>query len=288
MGNSLVILLVAVNESLHSPMYFFLSQVSVSEIFFTSNIVPTMLHLVLFEGGTMSIRGCLIQFFLMGISTIAQSFLLAAMSFDRYVAICSPLHYVKIMTFKMQVHIALVCWLFGFLTSLLVYLFLYQLEFCDFNVIDHYFCDMEPVLRLSCSDTSVIKEVVSLLSTPVVITPFLFIIVTYISILHTILKIPTNSGKQKAFSTCSSHLAVVCVYYGTLATLYIFKPKESSGNVNKSLPLLYILVTPLLNPIIYSFRNQGHPEIFSNFKDMDGALMHWNKSIKCLSNESPI
>ncbi|XP_063302527.1 olfactory receptor 5J3-like [Pelobates fuscus] len=256
LGNILVISLVVMNQSLHCPMYFFLSQMSVSEILFTSSIVPNMLHLVLAGGGNVSVSRCIIQFCLLGVPTIAQCFILAVMSFDRYVAICNPFHYTQIMTFNLQVRASIGCWMLGFLLSLIIYFFLHELEFCDSNIIDHYYCDIAPVLKLSCSDTRPVELLTSLLSAPLVLSPLLFIIVTYTSILLTILKIPTISGRQKAFSTCSSHLSIVCMYYGTLATIYIFKPKDSSLDVNKTLSLLYTLVTPLLNPIVYSLRNQ--------------------------------
>uniref|UniRef100_A0A8C5PB66 G-protein coupled receptors family 1 profile domain-containing protein n=1 Tax=Leptobrachium leishanense TaxID=445787 RepID=A0A8C5PB66_9ANUR len=256
MGNVLVILLVMTNRSLHSPMYFFLSQMSVSEIIFTSNIVPNMLHLILAGGGNMSITQCLIQFYLLGVPTIAQCLLLAAMSFDRYVAICNPLHYSRIMTIKLQVQLTFICWFLGFSLTLLIYVFLNELQFCDSNVINHFYCDVPPVLALSCSDTFAAELVTSLVSFPIILSPFGIIITTYVSILITIFKIPTTSGRQKAFSTCSSHLTIVCMYYGTLTTIYIFPPKESLVSVNKGLSLLYTLVTPLLNPVIYTLRNR--------------------------------
>ncbi|KAM4749236.1 olfactory receptor 6N1-like [Rhinophrynus dorsalis] len=255
-GNSLVIILVVANHSLHSPMYFFLSQLSLSEILFTSNIVPNMLHLIMIGGGNISVTGCLIQFYLLGVPTSAQCFLLAAMSFDRYVAICNPLHYTSVMTFNLQLRIVFFCWLSGFTLVFILYAFLKQLKFCSSNIINHFYCDIAPVLEISCSDTSTMKLVTSLVSSPAILSPFMFTIMTYISILHTILRIPSTSGRQKAFSTCSSHLTVVCMYYGTLTTIYVFPHEEHSVNANKMLALLYTLVTPFFNPFIYSLRNQ--------------------------------
>ncbi|KAM8972610.1 olfactory receptor 11L1-like [Pelodytes ibericus] len=270
-ANVSVILLVASNRSLHSAMYLFLSQLSVSEILFTSNIVPNMLRLVLTGGGSMSVTGCITQFYLLGVPTISQCLLLGAMSFDRYVAICNPLHYTKIMTFRLQLQIVTACWFLGFSLCFLIYVFLMKLEFCDSNVIDHFYCDIPPVLELSCSDTTATNLVTSLVSFPVILSPFVFIIITYISILQAILKIPSTSGRQKAFSTCSSHLAIVCMYYGTLTVLYIFPPQENSRNLNKVLSLLYTLVTPLFNPIIYSLRNQDIR------KAIQKSTSHWKK-----------
>ncbi|XP_040272828.1 olfactory receptor 10A5-like [Bufo bufo] len=255
-ANAMVILLVGVTKSLHSPMYFFLSQLSLSEILFTSNIVPTMLWLILKERGKVSIVWCLSQFYLMGVPTIAQCLLLGAMSFDRYVAICRPLHYATIMTFIHQLQMVTSCWLFGFSLTLCVYILLSKLTFCGPNTINHFYCDVAPLLQLSCSSTSYIELATAVLTFPILLSPFMFIIVTYISIIRAILKIPSSSGKHKAFSTCSSHLIIVCMYYGTLSSIYIFPPRNNSINLNKGLSVLYTLVTPLLNPLIYSLRNQ--------------------------------
>ncbi|XP_053552995.1 olfactory receptor 1361-like [Bombina bombina] len=256
-GNMLVIFLVVTCQSLHFPMYFFLSNLSLSEILFTTNIVPNMLRLVLLGGGTMSVTSCLIQLYLLGVPTVAQCLLLAAMSLDRYLAICHPLHYMSIMTFNFQVRIVTICWLLGFLLTFVIYIFLTRLQFCNSNVIPHFYCDIAPLVKLSCSDTSTLNMVTSTVSFTVVVSPFLFIIVTYISIFVTILGIPTASGRQKTFSTCSSHLTIVCTYYGTLTTIYIVPSNDHSINANRGLSLLYTSVTPLFNPIIYSLRNQS-------------------------------
>ncbi|XP_077329721.1 olfactory receptor 10R2-like isoform X2 [Lithobates pipiens] len=254
-GNFLVIILVFVSQSLHFPMYFFLSQLSLSEILFTTNIVPNMLWLILLGSGRVSVNRCISQLYFLGVPTVNQCLLLAAMSFDRHAAICNPLHYTIIMTFGHQVQIVLSCWLGGFTFSLVIYILLVNLDFCGPNIINHFYCDIAPVIELSCSDTSVVMLVTSLLSFPVLIFPFIFISATYISILRTILKIPSANGRQKTFSTCSSHLTIVCLYYGTLSFLYIFPPSDNSLNVNKGLSLLYTLLTPLFNPLIYSLRN---------------------------------
>ncbi|KAM4675889.1 olfactory receptor 11A1-like [Discoglossus pictus] len=257
MSNIAVVLLVVTNHSLYSPMYFFLCNMSLSEILFTTNIVPNMLRLILLGGGSMSVTGCLTQFYLLGVPTIAQCLLLATMSFDRYLAICKPLRYTSIMNIKLQLQLGIICWLLGVILALFIYIFLNKLEFCDSSVINHFYCDIAPVIELSCSDTLILNVVTYLVSVTVVISPFMFIIVTYICIFLTILRIPSATGKQKAFSTCSSHLAVVCTYYGTLTTIYIFPSNEHSGNINRGLALLYTMGTPLFNPIIYSLRNQG-------------------------------
>ncbi|KAM4749243.1 olfactory receptor 11A1-like [Rhinophrynus dorsalis] len=273
MGNSLVIIMVVINESLHSPMYFFLSQLSFSEILFTTNIVPNMLHLIIVGGGNMSVAGCLIQLYLLGSPTGAQCLLLAAMSFDRYVAICNPLHYISIMTSRLQLHIVIFCWLSGFTLVLIVYIFLSQLEFCSSNIIDHFYCDVAPVVEISCSDISTVELATSLVSIPAILSPFMFTIMSYIFILHTIIRIPSMRGRQKAFSTCSSHLTVVCMYYGTLTTIYVFPHEEHFVNANKILALLYTLVTPIFNPLIYSLRNQDIRRSINKYIHICGKWM---------------
>ncbi|XP_063786203.1 olfactory receptor 5V1-like [Pseudophryne corroboree] len=271
-ANVLVIVLVVLNPSLHSPMYFFLCQLSLSEILFTSNIVPNMLWLILAGGGKISVARCILQFYLLSVPSVSQCLLLAAMSLDRHVAICRPLHYAIIMTFTHQLQLVTFCWLVGFTCSLVVYIFLDKLQFCGLNVINHFFCDIAPLLRLSCSDTSPVELAAAMVSFPVILSPFAFIVVTYISILHTILKIPSTSGRQKTFSTCSSHLSIVCMYYGTLSCIYIVPPRENSVNTNKGLSLLYTLGTPLFNPLIYSVRSQ---DIRSAIYKSAKTLMQW-------------
>ncbi|XP_077327778.1 olfactory receptor 6X1-like [Lithobates pipiens] len=269
-SNGLVIVLVVVNQSLHSAMYFFLSQLSLSEILFTSNLVPNMLWLILVGGGKVTITRCISQSLLLAVPVLSQCLLLASMSFDRYVAICRPLYYTNIMTFGHQLQIVLFCWSVGFTLSFVVFVFLKRLQFCDLNVINHFFCDVNPLMQISCSDTHFMKLLAYLVSSVVVPFPFMFIVVTYIFILQAILKIPSTTGRKKTFSTCSSHLIVVCTFYGSLCSVYILPPKESTVNINKCLSLLYILATPLFNPLVYSLRNQ----------DIRAAII---KSIRMLS-----
>ncbi|XP_075131802.1 olfactory receptor 6Q1-like [Leptodactylus fuscus] len=271
-ANVLVIVLVGVTPSLHSPMYFFLSQLSFCEIMFTSNIVPTMLWLILEGGGKVSVARCIAQFYFLGVPIMAQCFLLAAMSFDRYVAICRPLHYTTIMTFTHQLLMVTFCWLLGSTLTFCVCIFLSKLIFCNLNTIDHFGCDVAPLLQLSCSSTSSVELVTAMVAFLVILSPFTFILVTYISILRTILQIPSTTGRHKAFSTCSSHLIIVCTYYGTLSSIYMFPPKDNSVNLNKGLSVLYTLVTPLFNPLIYSLRNQ---EIRSAISKYFQSLRLW-------------
>ncbi|XP_075434301.1 olfactory receptor 6B1-like [Ascaphus truei] len=255
-SNLIIIALVSTSHKLHSPMYFFLAHLSLSDILLTTDIVPNMLHLIWGEGGTMSVAGCISQLHFFACSANTECLLLTVMSYDRYLAICHPLHYTSIMNFKLCLKLAIWSWLIGFVVTVFIILQMGQLQFCGPNVIDHFFCDFSPLVKHSCSDTSFIETELLFLSVPITILPFGFITVTYVCIFLTILRIPSTTGRQKAFSTCSSHITVVCIYYGTLFTIYAVPSREYTININKILSLLYTAVTPFFNPIIYSLRNQ--------------------------------
>ncbi|XP_075439883.1 olfactory receptor 11A1-like [Ascaphus truei] len=255
-GNFLIIGLVTTSHQLRSPMYFFLCHLSLSDILLITNIVPQMLQVILEEGVTIPLTSCITQFVFNGVSVIAECFLLTVMSYDRYLAICNPLHYSSIMGNRLCYTVVTLCWVLGFMLTLIVAWLVCELQLCGPNVIDHFFCELSTLLELSCSDISIVEIAVFVLGTPVIVFPFVFILLTYVYISQTILRIPSTTGKQKAFSTCSSHLAVVCVYYGTLTAKYIVPSRGQLRNLNKVLSLLYTVLTPLFNPIIYSLRNQ--------------------------------
>ncbi|XP_075434035.1 olfactory receptor 11A1-like [Ascaphus truei] len=269
-GNLLIIVLVSTSHKLHSPMYFFLSHLSTTDIFITTNIVPNMLHGILGEGVTISFNGCITQFYFFAVSAITESVLLTVMSYDRYLAICHPLRYTSIMAIRLQYHLVFWSWFLGFTIALIIATQIGMLQFCGTNVIDHVFCDFDPFLELSCMDTSIFKLEQLVLSVPLTFLSFIFIIVTYVSIFLTILRIPSTSGRQKAFSTCSSHLTVVSLFYGTLITIYQVPSSGHLVNLNKVLSLLYIVVTPLFNPIIYSLRSQEIRAAFGKLVNKTG------------------
>ncbi|MEE6506017.1 hypothetical protein FKM82_007468 [Ascaphus truei] len=254
-GNLLIIVLVSTSHRLQSPMFFFLGHLSFSDVLITTNVVPNMLHVILADGGIISVTGCITQFFFYGASATTQCLLLTAMSYDRYLAICNPLRYIIIMDLKLRLYLVIWSWSLGFILTVIPIFFLHRLWFCGPDVIDHFFCDLGPVLELSCSDTSTVKFEVFTISTLITIVPFVFITLTYVYIFLTILKISSTTGRQKAFSTCSSHLAVVCTYYGALFAMYVVPSRGHSININKVVSLMYTVVTPLFNPIIYSLRN---------------------------------
>ncbi|CAJ0958703.1 unnamed protein product [Ranitomeya imitator] len=255
-GNVLVVILVSISHRLKTPMYLFLRNLSICEVLFTTNIVPKMLQVLLQGGSTISFTGCMTQLYMFGATGMAECLLLTSMSYDRYLAICKPLHYSSIMNFKQHLYLVIFSWLYGLVLPIIAVSLIYSFDFCDSNALDHFFCDLAPILELSCSDTSIVEFEVFAQSIPVFIFTFTYIVGTYFNIFLAIMRIPSEIGRQKAFSTCSSHLTVVCTYYGTMIILYVTPNRRQSITVNKTLSLLYSVVTPLLNPVIYSLRNQ--------------------------------
>ncbi|XP_073479976.1 olfactory receptor 10A5-like [Aquarana catesbeiana] len=256
LGNLLIIFIVASTHHIHTPMYLFLVQLSLSDMVLTINIGPKMLHVILANGSLISYSSCICQLYFFGLPTIFECFLLSSMSYDRYLAVCNPLRYQSVMDIRLQTHLILWPWFLGFTIPLMTVISVSSLEFCKQNIIDHFFCDLPPLLRLSCSDTSVVELEMLVASMPILPVPCLLILVTYSYIAVTVLKISSATGRQKAFSTCSSHLIVVCTYYGTLLTLYLVPSGKHLTNINKTLSLLYTVGTPMCNPLIYTLRNQ--------------------------------
>ncbi|XP_075715864.1 LOW QUALITY PROTEIN: olfactory receptor 6N1-like [Rhinoderma darwinii] len=254
-GNLLIITLVSTSKNLHTPMYFFVSQLSISDILLTTDIVPNMLHLLLNNGEGITFAGCIAQLYFFSAPEAFECFLLTVMSYDRYVAICNPLRYTSIMTHEHCGKCAATCWLIGFSMVLIDNLTMSSLKFCGPNIIDHFYCDFVPLQEIYCSDTFIVQLEMFLLSIPLVFIPTLIIISSYVNILFAILRIPSGTGRQKAFSTCSSHLTVVSIFYWTLFAVYMFPAKGESSTIRKILSLLYTVFSPFINPIIYSLRN---------------------------------
>ncbi|XP_073510979.1 olfactory receptor 1496-like [Phyllobates terribilis] len=255
-GNLLIIILVSTSKNLHTPMYFFLSQLSISDILLPTDIVPNMFHILLNNGGFITVNGCIIQFYFFCASEGFECFLLTVMSYDRYVAICNPLRYISVMTSDRSVILAAICWLLAFSITLMYCITISMLTFCGPNIIDHFFCDLVPLLESACSSTYTIEMEVFIMCLPIVFIPLTVIIISYINIIVTILQFQSNISRQKSFSTCSSHLIVVSIFYFTLLSVYLFPKGEETLNFSKLLSLLYTVVTPLINPIIYSLRNK--------------------------------
>lgn len=255
-GNLLVILLVFATPYLHTPMYIFLSQLSLSDIIVTSTICLNTLLVILHEGSTISKVGCMTQLFTFSMSMITECLLLTVMSYDRYVAICTPLHYLTTINFTFCLQFIVFCWASGFLLTIIVSILISGLDFCGSSIlIDHFFCDYGPLLQLSCSDTSVLETVVLFITSPETTIETVFIFSTYVCIIRSILRISTTTGKKKAFSTCTSHLTVVCMCFGSIIAIYVSPSGKKPFSMNKIFSLLYTVVTPLLNPIIYTLKN---------------------------------
>lgn len=255
LGNMLIIVAVVSSQRLHTPMYFFLANLSFLEILYTSSVVPKMLEGFLQEAA-ISVAGCLLQFFIFGSLATAECFLLAVMAYDRYLAICYPLRYPLLMGPRWCLGLVVIAWLSGFLVDGLVVALMAQLRFCGPNHIDHFYCDFMPLMSLACSDPSVAQMTTFILSVVCLTVPFGLILTSYGRIVVAVLRVPAGASRRKAFSTCSSHLAVVSTYYGTLMVLYIAPSAVHSQLLSKVFALLYTVVTPLFNPVIYTLRNK--------------------------------
>ncbi|KAM5172473.1 olfactory receptor 5AN6-like [Mantella aurantiaca] len=237
-------------------MYIFLSHLSGCDLVISTNVTPKTLWIILLSQAPISFLSCVTQLYFVGATSIMECCLLTVMSYDRYLAVCSPLHYNSIMNTNLPHYLVLCTWLIGFGQSLITHSLILNIHFCSSNIINHFFCDLGPVLQLSCSDTIIIQIEVSTFTIVTGFSQVLFILVTYICIFNAILHISSVAGREKVFSTCSSHLTVVCIYYGSLIILYVAPSKGNSFNLNKVLSLLNSVVTPLFNPIIYSLRNK--------------------------------
>ncbi|XP_073402997.1 olfactory receptor 6F1-like [Dendrobates tinctorius] len=255
-GNLLIITLVSTSRNLHTPMYFFISQLSISDILLPSDIVPNMLHILLKNGSSISFRFCMTQFYFCAASEVFECFLLTVMSYDRYVAICNPLHYTSIVKRTHCVILAAMCWVLGFSIALIYCTTVSVMTFCGPHIIDHFFCDLVPLVELACSSTYAIELENYIICVLALFVPLTIIIMSYINIIITILRFQSNISRQKAFSTCSSHLIVVSIFYITLLSVYLFPKRAQTINLSKLLAILYTVFTPLINPIIYSLRNK--------------------------------
>uniref|UniRef100_A0A8C3FI17 Olfactory receptor n=1 Tax=Chrysemys picta bellii TaxID=8478 RepID=A0A8C3FI17_CHRPI len=249
-GNVLIIVLVVADRHLHSPMYFFLGNLSCLETCYTSSILPRMLASPLTGDRTISFSGCLTQYYFFGSLVATECLLLSVMSYDRYLAICNPLHYPARMSSRACLQLAGG----GIIGSGISTLSISQLTFCGPSLIDHFFCDLIPLLKLSCNDPHLMETLAVALMLLFSFVPFLLILMS--CIIATILRIPSTTGRQKAFSTCSSHLIVVSIYYATLLTVYMFPTTDILSDFKKVLSVAYTVLTPLVNPLIYSLRNK--------------------------------
>ncbi|XP_069072240.1 olfactory receptor 11L1-like [Pleurodeles waltl] len=255
-GNILIVATVSLDSHLHTPMYFFLGNLSFLEVWYPTTTVPTMLAGILTNGRLISYTACISQFYFFVSFAATECCLLTVMAYDRYVAICFPLQYMVLMVKRRCLKLVVSSWVAGFSPPVITVSLLCSLRFTGRKEIDHFFCEFAPLLKATCSETSVIELYVFIIAVTILSVPFTLIIVSYVYIMSAIVRIPSVTGRHRAFSTCSSHLTVVIVYFGTLITIYVSPTTGHYLNLNKALSLLYTVATPLLNPIIYTLRNK--------------------------------
>ncbi|XP_047386342.1 olfactory receptor 7G3-like [Sciurus carolinensis] len=262
LGNLLIILVITSDSHLHTPMYFFLCNLSLTDICSTSTLVPKMLLNIQTESKVITYGGCLAQLCFFVVFVCMDNLLLTLMAYDRYVAICHPLHYMVIMNPHLCVLLVLICLLISTVDALLHTLMLLRLSFCKHLEIPHFFCDLTQILKIACSDTLVNNTIILFATIFLGFGPFSGIIFSYAQIVSSILRIPSTGGKYKAFSTCGTHLCVVSLFYGAAIWVYLNSAVTDSPRMSAVASVMYTVVTPMLNPFIYSLRN----------KDMKGAL----------------
>ncbi|XP_074427381.1 olfactory receptor 14J1-like [Larus michahellis] len=256
LGNGLIITAIACDHRLHTPMYFFLLNLSVLDLGSLSITVPQSMANSLWDTRTVSYAVCIAQVFLFAFLVGAEFSLLTVMSYDRYVAICKPLHYGTLLGSRACVHMAAAAWGSGFLTALLHTASTFSLPLCQGNAVDQFFCEIPPVLKLSCADSNLREAGLLVVSSCLVFGCFLFIVVPYMKIFRAVLRIPSEQGRHKAFSTCLPHLAVVSLFVSTAMFAYLKPPSISSPVMDLVVSVLYSVVPPAVNPLIYSMRNQ--------------------------------
>ena len=262
-GNLLIILAISTDSHLHTPMYFFLANLSLVDFCLATDTVPKMLVSIQIKSKSISYSCCLTQMYFFHFFGIMDSVLIAVMAYDRFVAICHPLHYTTIMSPRLCGLLVGGPWVFSGFISLTHILLMARLVFCGNTELPHYFCDLTPLLRLSCTDTSVNKIFVLIVAGMVIAMPFICILASYARIIVAIMKVPSAGGRKKTFSTCSSHLSVVVLFYGTTIGVYLCPLSVRTAVKEKASAVMYTAVTPMLNPFIYSLRN----------RDLKGALM---------------
>ncbi|KAM6181694.1 LOW QUALITY PROTEIN: olfactory receptor 11H6-like [Erethizon dorsatum] len=258
-GNLCIICAVRWKYRLHTPMYILLANFSFLEICYINSTVPSMLANFLSESKAISFSGCFLQFYFFSMGT-TETFFLSVMAFDRYLAICRPLHYSTIMTAQKCFRMRAGCWVCGFLYFLLPVYLISQLPFCCPNKIDHFLCDPGPLIKLSCSPAPFTELTCALYNSVLIFSTFLFITSSYMLVLRAVLRVPSAEGRRKAFSTCGSHLAVVSLFYGSIMVVYVSPTAGNPAGIQKMVNVFYSVLTPLFNPVIYSLRNKDVKE----------------------------
>uniref|UniRef100_G3U0K3 Olfactory receptor n=1 Tax=Loxodonta africana TaxID=9785 RepID=G3U0K3_LOXAF len=263
-GNLTIISLILMDSHLKTPMYFFLQNFAFLEISFTSACIPRYLYNIATGDRLITYNICVIQVFFTDVFGVTEFFLLAIMSYDRYVAICKPLNYVTIMSSRVCKTLVLCCWMAGLLIVFPPLTFFKTLKFCDSNLIDYFYCDASPILKISCSDTWFIEQFVIVCAVLTFILTLICVVLSYIYIVKTILRFPSAQQRKRAFSTCSSHMIVVSITYGSCIFIYVNPSAKQSVAINKAVTVLMTSIAPMLNPFIYTLRNKQVRQAFSD------------------------
>ncbi|XP_056429460.1 olfactory receptor 6M1-like [Hyla sarda] len=253
-GNSLIIVVTRMDYNLYKPMYFFLGSLALVDMSFTTVTLPKLMEIFLNPQKTICFVCCMMQMYFFLSVGVTESFHLAAMSYDRYLAICNSLQYNRIMTNRVCVFMVLGCWISGFSSVLLPVILISRLQFCNLHI-NHFFCDISPVIQLSCCNTKNLEMFIFLTAFIVILGTFSVIVFSYVKIVISILRISTSSGKKKAFSTCISHLITFLIYYGTIIFMYVRPKSKSDLDIDKKTAVFYSIISPTLNPLIYTLRN---------------------------------
>ncbi|XP_036156150.1 olfactory receptor 6C1 [Myotis myotis] len=261
-GNLTIIALTLLDSHLQTPMYFFLRNFSLLEISFTTVSIPKFLATIISGDKTISFNDCIAQLFFFILLGVTEFYLLAAMSYDRYVAICKPLHYMTVMNRRSCILLVFCSWLVSFLIIFPALILLLNLDYCRSNVIDHFTCDYFPLLQLSCSDTKFLERMGFACAVFTLMFTLALIFLSYVYIIRTILRIPSTRQRTKAFSTCSSHMIVISISYGSCIFMYIKPSAKERVSLSKGVAVLNTSVAPMLNPFIYSLRNQQVKQAF--------------------------
>ncbi|XP_062053864.1 olfactory receptor 5B12 [Lepus europaeus] len=266
-GNVGMMQLILLDSRLHTPMYFFLSNLSLVDFGYSSAVTPKVMAGLLLRDKIMSYNACATQFFFFAGFITVESFLLASMAYDRYAAVCKPLHYTTTMTTSVCACLAIGCYVCGFLNASIHTGNIFRLPFCQSHVVDHFFCDAPPLLALSCSDSHISEMVIFFVVGFNALFSILVILISYLFIFITILRMHSSEGRQKAFSTCASHLTAVSIFYGTVIFMYLQPSSSHSMGTDKMASVFYTMVIPMLNPLVYSLRNK---EVKNAFKKSVG------------------
>ncbi|XP_030042394.1 olfactory receptor 1444-like [Microcaecilia unicolor] len=256
MGNLTIIIIVCLDPHLHTPMYFFLSNLSFFDISSTSVSLPKLLDILLRKAHHVSVNGCFTQMYFFTSLALMEFLILSVMAYDRYAAVCQPLHYHLIMNQKVCILMSTGIWILGFMLPVLYLIFIPRFSFCGSNEINHFFCDFLALLKLSCTSTSTVQGVAYILGGFISFSCFISTLMSYVYIITNILRIRSTEGRRKAFSTCSSHLTVVCLFYLTLICVYLRPPSMQSMGINKVVSILINTLIPIFNPFIYSLKNK--------------------------------